>query len=115
MTNFTHFSAATLLKAAQSISIQRLFTTISTKRFIQMRRMLSSFGKRRWFTMSKPTEFSEVCRLNSPLNFWEGTPRQTSFATPLKEWNYEVEFEDGTKINTKDLDYKIIKPLIWWE
>lgn len=27
----------------------------------------------------------------------------------------EVEFEDGTKINTKDLDYKIIKPLIWWD
>jgi adenine specific DNA methylase Mod len=27
----------------------------------------------------------------------------------------EIEFEDGTKINTKDLDYKIIKPLIWWE
>jgi adenine-specific DNA-methyltransferase len=27
----------------------------------------------------------------------------------------EVEFEDGTKINIKDLDYKIIKPLIWWE
>jgi len=27
----------------------------------------------------------------------------------------EVEFEDGTKINTKDLDYKLIKPLIWWE
>jgi len=26
----------------------------------------------------------------------------------------EVEFEDGTKINTKDLDYKIIKALIWW-
>jgi len=26
----------------------------------------------------------------------------------------EVEFTDGTKINTKDLDYKIIKPLIWW-
>ncbi len=25
-----------------------------------------------------------------------------------------VEFEDGTKINTKDLDYKLIKPLIWW-
>lgn len=29
--------------------------------------------------------------------------------------NGEVEFEDGTKINTKDLDYKLIKPLIWWE
>jgi hypothetical protein len=28
--------------------------------------------------------------------------------------NSEVEFEDGTKINTKDLDYKLIKPLIWW-
>ncbi len=26
----------------------------------------------------------------------------------------EAEFEDGTKINTKDLDYKLIKPLIWW-
>jgi len=26
-----------------------------------------------------------------------------------------VEFEDGTKVNTKDLDYKLIKPLIWWE
>jgi len=27
----------------------------------------------------------------------------------------EVELEDGTKIDTKDLDYKLIKPLIWWE
>jgi len=26
-----------------------------------------------------------------------------------------VEFEDGEKINIKDLDYKLIKPLIWWE
>jgi len=26
----------------------------------------------------------------------------------------EVEFEDGTKINPKDIDYKLIKPLIWW-
>lgn len=26
----------------------------------------------------------------------------------------EVEFTDGTKINTKVLDYKLIKPLIWW-
>ena len=26
----------------------------------------------------------------------------------------EVEFEDGTKINIKDIDYKLIKPLIWW-
>ena len=34
---------------------------------------------------------------------------------PLQEGNYEVEFEDGTKIDTKDLDYKLIKPLIWWE
>jgi len=54
------------------------------------------------------------------------TPCQTSSDTPLKEGNntplaplqegnYEVEFEDGTKVNTKDLDYKLIKPLIWWE
>jgi adenine specific DNA methylase Mod len=27
----------------------------------------------------------------------------------------EVEFEDGSKISTKNLDYKLIKPLIWWE
>ncbi|MEM5835326.1 MAG: site-specific DNA-methyltransferase, partial [Candidatus Aenigmatarchaeota archaeon] len=26
----------------------------------------------------------------------------------------EVEFEDGTKIDLKNLDYKLIKPLIWW-
>jgi len=43
------------------------------------------------------------------------TPCQTSSDTPLQEGNYEVEFEDGTKINIKDLDYKLIKPLIWWE
>jgi hypothetical protein len=43
------------------------------------------------------------------------TPRQAKPDTPLQEGNYEVEFEDGTKINTKDLDYKLIKPLIWWE
>jgi len=28
--------------------------------------------------------------------------------------NEEIELEDGTKINNKDLDYKLIKPLIWW-
>jgi adenine-specific DNA-methyltransferase len=27
----------------------------------------------------------------------------------------QVEFEDGGKIDIKDLDYKLIKPLIWWE
>ncbi len=26
-----------------------------------------------------------------------------------------LEFEDGTKINTKELDFKLIKLLIWWE
>jgi len=26
----------------------------------------------------------------------------------------ELEFEDGMKINTKNLDYRLIKPLIWW-
>ena len=25
-----------------------------------------------------------------------------------------VEFEDGEKMNIKELDYKTIKPLIWW-
>jgi adenine specific DNA methylase Mod len=32
-----------------------------------------------------------------------------------KSSDSEVEFEDGVKINIKDLDYKLIKPLIWWE
>lgn len=27
----------------------------------------------------------------------------------------EIEFEDGDKINIKALEYKLIKPLIWWE
>ena len=27
----------------------------------------------------------------------------------------EVEFADGSIVNIKDLDYKLIKPLIWWE
>jgi len=26
----------------------------------------------------------------------------------------EIEFTDGSKVNTKELDYKLIKPLIWW-
>ena len=25
-----------------------------------------------------------------------------------------VEFEDGEKINIKELDYNLVKPLIWW-
>jgi len=25
-----------------------------------------------------------------------------------------VEFEDGETIDTKNLDYKLIRPLIWW-
>ncbi len=43
------------------------------------------------------------------------TPRHSD--TPLKDGNNEVvvEFENGIKINTKDLDYKLIKSLISWE
>ncbi len=26
----------------------------------------------------------------------------------------ELDFEDRIKINPKDLEYKLIKPLIWW-
>jgi adenine specific DNA methylase Mod len=32
-----------------------------------------------------------------------------------KIFKNEVEFEDGTKIDIENLDYKLIKPLIWWE
>jgi adenine specific DNA methylase Mod len=34
---------------------------------------------------------------------------------PLQEGNYRVEFDDETIIDTTNLDYKLIKPLIWWE
>lgn len=33
----------------------------------------------------------------------------------LKEGNCQVEFKYGSKINIKELDYKLVKPLIWWE
>jgi len=36
------------------------------------------------------------------------------FVNLMRISDAEVEFEDGTKINTKDLDYKFIKPLICW-
>jgi hypothetical protein len=51
---------------------------------------------------------------DTPLQEENNTPSANA-DTPLREGNYEVEFEDGTKIDTKDLDYKLIKPLIWWE
>jgi len=31
-----------------------------------------------------------------------------------KFYLYLVEFEDGEKINIKDLDYKLFRNLIWW-
>ncbi len=71
---------------------------------------------------------------DTPLKKGKNTPSADA-DTPLKKGNIdiaetlsnltgkwikkiskdEVEFEDGTKINLKDLDYKLIKPLIWWE
>lgn len=47
------------------------------------------------------------------LFFEENTPSLQD--APLQEGNDEVEFEDGEKVNIKQLDYKLIKPLIWWE
>ena len=43
--------------------------------------------------------------------------RLGSATTDIKKLFKEngVEFEDGEKINIKDLDYKIIKDLIWWK
>jgi adenine specific DNA methylase Mod/very-short-patch-repair endonuclease len=60
--------------------------------------------------------------LNSPLNKggqW-GVDIAETLSNLTGKWikkirENEVEFEDGTIINTKDLDYKLIKPLIWWE
>ncbi len=43
------------------------------------------------------------------------TPTQNSLSKNKFFVPSEVEFEDGTKINTKNMDYKLIKPLIWWE
>ena len=66
---------------------------------------------------------------------YDKLPRQPSVATPSQKGNIdvpetlsnllgrwikkitpdEVEFEDGEKIDLKSLNYKLIKPLIWWE
>jgi hypothetical protein len=46
----------------------------------------------------------------APLHEGDVTP-----LTPLQEGNYRVEFDDETIIDTTNLDYKLIKPLIWWE
>ena len=43
------------------------------------------------------------------------TEEQLERASRVFEKQSEVEFADRSKINTKDLDYKLIKPLIWWE
>ena len=43
------------------------------------------------------------------------TEEQLERAFRVFEKQSEVEFADRSKINTKDLDYKLIKPLIWWE
>jgi len=32
----------------------------------------------------------------------------------IKIIDFISQFEDGEKINIKDLDYNIVKPLIWW-
>ena len=60
--------------------------------------------------------------LNSHLNKGEqwGVDIAETLSNLTGKWikkirENEVEFEDGTIINTKDLDYKLIKPLIWWE
>jgi len=42
-----------------------------------------------------------------------------TFSNLLGKWIKKIKpdyvgFEDGEKINIKDFDYKIIKPLIWW-
>ncbi|MDI3479176.1 MAG: hypothetical protein PWP68_188 [Rikenellaceae bacterium] len=70
------------------------------------------------FSNDKPLfDFKQNALKNALLGLWlyfkGNTPSLRD--TPLQEGNYEVEFEDGTKIDTKDLDYKLIKPLIWWE
>ena len=51
-------------EAGQFISIQHHSITTSTKRFIPMKRMLSSSGKRRCSTMLKLTGFSGVYQLS---------------------------------------------------
>ena len=58
------FLVAILPKAAQSISTPRLFITISTKKFIPMKKMSFFSGKHRCSTMSKQIGFSGVWSLN---------------------------------------------------
>ena len=58
---------------------------------------------------------------NSPLSKggYGGIDIPETLSNLLGKWIKKItpdyiEFEDGEKINIKDLDYKVIKPLIWW-
>ncbi|MCB5258560.1 MAG: hypothetical protein WC179_03370 [Candidatus Cloacimonadaceae bacterium] len=60
-------------------------------------------------------KIEDVFEYSPSLKGWQPQVEGVVSDTPLQEENYELEFEDGTRINLKDLDYKLIKPLIWWE
>ena len=60
-------------------------------------------------------DFQQNALKNALFGLWLFFKRNTPSLrdTPLQEGNYEMKYEDGTKIDTKVLDYKLIKPLIW--
>ncbi len=47
-------------------------------------------------------------------DFQKGEELSTNHERIKKITHEYVEFEDGEEINIKDLDYKLIKSLIWW-
>jgi len=68
--------------------------------------------------MNKEQKFYETLQdvfIGAKIEGEVRTPRLPSADTPLRDGNYEREFEDGTKINYKDPDYILIKSLICWE
>lgn len=59
------------------------------------------------------------CQNKNPRNKAKGT--KECFLIRLRKKRiakmivpYHIEFEDGEKIELKNLDYKLIKSLIWW-
>jgi len=70
--------------------------------------------------MNLPTPTTEGTNENSPSYTGYGIDIAETLSNLTGKWikkirENEVVFKDDSVIDTKDLDYKLIKPLIWWE
>ena len=86
----------------------------------EIRKLLLPYCRLKYEEMLKALEIDyENKKVNVDLNkLYENIDIAETISNLTGKWikrinDGEVEFEDGTKVNTKDLDYRLIKPLIW--